>query len=59
MGPSMPDVTFRGDGIFAHRCPPALATLTMSVCCMCGEYICASQSAPLVAFVEGLHRCPA
>ncbi len=50
--------TFSSDGRFAHCCPPSLIPLTMSICCTCGEYICAGADGSLVEFVEGLHDCP-
>ncbi len=56
MLPTAP-ATFSSDGRFAHCCPPMLEALTMSICCDCGEYICASYDELLVAFVERLHNC--
>ena len=50
--------TFSSDGRFAHCCPPTLIPLTMSICCTCGEYICAGFDQNLVKFVEALHDCP-
>lgn len=50
--------SFSSDGQFAHCRPPTPVRLTMSVCCKCGEYICASACEPLIHFVERLHRCP-
>jgi len=58
MQPPLSPVAFSHDGRFAHCSPPESSALTMSVCCHCGVFICASADERLLALVERLHRCP-
>ena len=46
------------DGHFIHCSSQSNNSLTISLCCSCGEYVCAAVSDQLLSVAEQCHQCP-